>query len=115
MPRADLEHGEIERPEPLADLPILGREACVTAEEHPVPRRAHDQRGPQRRVARLERAPGEVLRRRGGNREIGIRQRIALPPVELDDALWRYAPGFEMRSDAERGHERDRVLPQLSD
>ena len=84
---------------------VLGRQAGVAAEEHRMPARPDDQRRPQRRVAVLQAAAGEVLRRRGRDRQVGAGQRVRFPPVELGDALCRHAPGFEVRADAERGDE----------
>src|ERR1700751_173641 len=42
--RADLEHHQIERPEPLADRLVFGGESRVPAEEKRVSRRADDER-----------------------------------------------------------------------
>ena len=69
----------------------------------------------KRRVAVLQAAPGKVLRGRGGHREPGVRQRVRFPPVELDDALGPHAPGFEVRADPERRHERHVALGELAD
>ena len=116
MERADLEHHEIERPEPFADRPIFRREAGVAAEEDRVPLRANHERRPQAsRCDPCMAAPGKVLRRRRGDAEAGIRQRVRFPPVELDDALGLHAPGFEVRADAERRHERHVALGELAD
>ena len=56
-----------------------------------------------------------MLRGRGGDREAGVRHTVRLPPVELDDALGLHAPGFEVRADTERGHERHVALGELAD
>ena len=115
MERADLEHDEIERPEPFADRPIFRCEARVAAEEDRVPPRANHERGPQGRVPILDGTPRKVLRRRRGHAKAGIRQRIGFPPVKLDDALGPHAPGFEMRADAERRHERHSRFGECAD
>src|SRR2546430_13606330 len=84
----------------------LFRSAGIAAEEDGVPLRADDERGPQRRVAIAQPAAGKVLRGRGGHGEPGARQLVRFPPVELDDAPRPDAPVFEVRADAEPGHER---------
>ena len=56
-----------------------------------------------------------MLRRRGGHRQVRLRQRVRLPPVELDDALGRHAPGLEVRAHAERGDEGHVALRQRAD
>ena len=58
-----------------------------------------------------KRAAGKVLRRCCRHHHVGAGQAMRLPPVELDDALGRYAPRFEVRSDAQRRHHRHRAVP----
>jgi hypothetical protein len=111
MEGADLEHHEVEGTEALADVGVLRRETGVAAEEDMVARRADRHRRPQRRVAVLQPAAGEVLRRRGGHHELGAGQRVRFPPVELGDAFRRHAEGFEVRADAERGDEGHVAVP----
>ena len=87
---ADLEHHEIEGSRAFANrLRTLGGEPGVAAEEHGVIAvRTDDERRPQRRIAVLEAATGKVLRRARRSRQTSAaRQRVRLPPVELDDAL----------------------------
>src|SRR6267378_4012036 len=110
MAPAHFQHDEIERTEPLADRPVFRGEARIAAEKHGVAWRTDDERGPQGRIAVVEAAPREVLRRRSRHGEAAVRQLMRLPPVELDDALRSYAPGFEVRADSERGHERHVAL-----
>ena len=107
MPRADLEHRQIERSKPRADLAQLVRESRVAGEEQLAIRRLNDERRPQRqRVAIGERASREVLRRRRGERQRAAEQRVLLPPIELGDELRVDAVALEMRADAKRRHER---------
>ena len=63
----------------------------------------------------MQAAPGKVLRRRGGHGEPGVRQLVRFPPVELDNALGLHAPGFEVRADSERRHERHIALGEFAD
>src|SRR5260221_6774487 len=113
MAPAYFQHREVERPEPLADRLVFRGEARVAAEEDPVRLRADGEGRPQGRVAVVQAAPGEMLRRRGSHGEPGTLVRF--PPVELDDALGPHAPVFEVRADAERGHERYIALGHLMD
>src|SRR5437867_9242097 len=115
MAPAHLQHDEVKRTEPLADRLIFRGEAGIAAEEDGVPLRADDERGPQSRIAIPQAAAGKVLRGRGGHGEPGARQLVRFPPVELDDALGPDAPVFEVRADAERGHERHDALGDLVD
>src|SRR5882672_2836356 len=110
MAPAHFQHDEIKRTEALADRLVFRGEARIAAEKHGVAWRTEDERGPQGRIAVVQAAPGEVLRRRGGHSELCVRELMRLPPVELDDALGPHAPVFEMRADAERGHERHVAL-----
>src|SRR5437762_5895200 len=113
MARSHLQHDEVEWAEPLADRLVFRGEARVAAEEDGVPLSADDERGPQRRVTIAQAAAGKVLRGRGGYGEPAVRQLVRFPPVELDDALGPDAPVFEVRADAERGHERHDALGDL--
>jgi hypothetical protein len=115
MERADFQHHEVERSEAFADRLVLGREAGIAAEEHRVAIRADDERGPQRRIAIMQSAPGKVLGRRRGHCQTGIGHIVRFPPVELGNALGFHAPGFEVGADAERGHERHVALDELAD
>src|SRR5437879_8683950 len=115
MAPAYLQHHEVERPKPLADRLVFRGEAGIAAEEDGVPLRADDERGPQRRVAIAQAAAGKMLRGRGGHSELCVRELMRFPPVELDDALGPDAPVFEVRADAERGHERHDALGDLVD
>ena len=59
-------------------------------------------------------ATGEVLRWRGRYRQLGMGQRMRLPPVELGNALRWHAPGLKVRADTERsdkGHFPPRQFP----
>src|SRR2546421_2287722 len=105
MAPAYLQHHEVERPKPLADRLVFRGETRIAAEEDGVPLRADDERGPQSRIAIAQPAAGKVLRGRGGHGERGVWQLVRFPPIELDDALGPHAPVFEVRTDAERGHE----------
>src|SRR6266850_2814271 len=115
MAPAHLQHDEIEGTEPLADRLIFRGEARIAAEKYGVAWRTDDERGPQGRIAVVQAAPREVLRRRGGHRELGVRELMRLPPVEFYYALGLHAPCFEVRADAERGHERHVALGELAD
>jgi hypothetical protein len=112
MPRADLEHRQIERPEPRADLAELVGEAGVAREEQPPPRGGEHPRRPQRAVAAGQAAPREVLRRRRGEADVLDGRR--LPPVELGDERGLDAVRLEVRADAERGDERHPPRRQLA-
>ena len=112
---ADLEHHEIEGAVSLANRRVLRRQACVAAEEDRVAGRADHHRRPEGGVAVLEPATGKMLRRRGADRELGPRQRVCLPPIELHDPLCPDAPCLEVRADAERGHERHIEPRELPD
>ena len=46
-----------------------------------------------------------MLRGRGRDGQARARHGVALPPVELGDALGRHTPGLQVRAHAERGHE----------
>ena len=48
----------------------------------------------------MQTASRKMLRGRGGQRESSVRHGVRFPPVEFDDALGLYTPGFEMRADA---------------
>src|SRR5262249_32152722 len=106
MESTDLEHDEVERSQPVADVAVLGGKPGVAAEEHAVPRGADRHRRPQGRVAVLQAAAREMLRWGRGDRNVGVWQPVRLPPVELDDAPGAHAPRLEMRADAERRDER---------
>src|SRR3981081_2757968 len=97
MAPAHFQHDEIKRTEPLADRLVFRGEARIAAEKHGVAWRTDDERGPQGRIAVVQAAPREVLRRRSRHGEAAVRQLMRLPPVELDDALRSHAPGFEVR------------------
>ena len=115
MEGAHLEHHQVEGAEALADGGVLAGQAGVAAEEHTMARRLDDERRPQRRVAVLQRAAGEMLRGRGVHHQLRAGQPRRLPPVELDDALRRHAPGLQVRSHAQRGDEGHALARQLAD
>ena len=119
MKGADFQHHQVEGAQAVADLGVLIGESGVAAEEDAVPRAAHDQRRPQRGVAILEAAAAEMLRRRGGDfdRSAGrlAEHAMALPPVELGDALRRHAPGLQVRAHAQAGDEGHVGLGQQAD
>ena len=70
-------------------------------------------RRPERGVPILDAAPGEMLRRRGGDRDaVHVRR---LPPIQLGDPLGGDAPLLEVRADAQRGDEWNRRLRQRAD
>src|SRR5262249_61086901 len=81
IPGADLQHDEVERPQPRANVLVFSREPGIAAEENTVPLRSHHERRPQRRVTRSESPAGEVLRRRRG--QPNAPNLVRLPPVEL--------------------------------
>jgi hypothetical protein len=60
-------------------------------------------------------APGEMLGRRGGEGELAARQRVLLPPVELDDLPRVDAEALQVGAHAQGGdhrHPAPRQLPQ---
>jgi hypothetical protein len=107
---ADLEHHQVEGPEPRADVGVLRGESGVAAEEDRMPRPANDHRGPQGGVAVLQAAAREMLRWRRRHAEPRARHGVRLPPVELDDAFGRHVEGLEVRADTQRGDERHAAL-----
>src|SRR5258706_11201505 len=115
MPGADLQHHEIERPKPLPNGGVFGRESRIPAEEDAVVRRAHHERGPQGGVALAERAAREMLRGRRRDLYPTPWKVERLPPVELRNALRLHAPRFEMCANAERGHEGNIGLRERAD
>src|SRR5260221_11834838 len=98
MPPAYFQHREVERPEPLADRLVFRGEARVAAEEDRVPLRADGEGRPQGRVAVVQAAPREMLRRRGSHGEPG--NPVRFPPVDHYNPRGPHAPGFEVRADA---------------
>src|SRR6267378_4800824 len=105
MERAYFQHHQVKRPEPIANDLIFSREPGIAAEEHGVPRRSYDKRGPQGCIAALEGAAGKVLRGRGGYYQVAVWQGMRLPPVQFDDTFGLHAPGFEVRAHSERRYE----------
>ena len=101
----DLQHHQIEGAHAVADAGVLIGQARVAAEEHTMPRPAHHQRRPQRRVAVLQPTAAEMLRRCRGHFHLGARQAMALPPVQFSDARRLNAPGLQVRPHAQAGDE----------
>ena len=96
-----------------ADRLELLREPGVAGEEDLAALRLDHERRPERRVAIVRRAPGEVLRRRGGESQTADRHRLV--PVELVYERVRHAVPREVRTDAERGDDRHLLLCERFD
>ena len=83
-------------------LGVFGREPGVAAEKDPVALRRDHPRRPQRLVAVLEAATGEMLRGRGGEREIRAGHACGSHQSSSTMRSGRDAEVFEVRADAER-------------
>ena len=108
-----LDHRHVEGPQPFADLFERGEHPGVAGVVGSVSRTEQSEPTPERSILVEHLSARRVAR--GRHHQLHVAECVALPPIELDDALGGYTPILEVCTHTQRTHERRVAVLQRDD